>query len=172
MFELQKSALADLQAKKRVDLTPENYHTQIKRFFLLIFLFTLSIAGVILLILGINTISISIALFCLITCGITIRSLHKRIRTTSIKGNTIIINSLDNKPVVTSIRSVRSVKSKMFLGFEWTTFKYKLDGQKYYSLILNRSNDLPFSTETFIKKAIVMSKKEKANRKPGSVATN
>lgn len=172
MFKKQKSILTRLNEQKRVDLTPRNYSSKIKQLFTALLIITLCINALLILSVGVTILSLVFCLINLGVCSLFIRSLYKTIRSTSIKGGTIILNTIDHKSTVTSLRSVGSIKSKQFLGMEWTTFKYKLDGQKIYVGILNRSVDLPFNTGTLINKAIVLNKKEKANHKPGSVATN
>ena len=97
--------------------------------------------------------------------------LKKSAKATSLKGDTIIFNSLDNKSSVTSIRSIRKIRSKTALGIQWTRLSYMLDGVPRSAVILNRIANSRMNPELTLRKALEINKK-KANHKPGPVATN
>ena len=87
----------------------------------------------------------------------------KKIKETIIKGDTLILNSLGKKSKVTSLRSIKNVKTRSFAGLQYTNLKYTLDGKKEMVVFIGRSSYLPFSPENTIKEAVKFSKKRKAN---------
>ena len=108
--------------------------------------------------------------FCIAASSIALfLYLRKKIQSTSVKGGTLILNTLDNKNKVTSLRSIKKIRTKSALGLQWTSLSYNLDGRDQNAIIVNKASAVPVLPETAIKKAIALNKKEKANHKPGPV---
>jgi len=94
----------------------------------------------------------------------------KKIKSATIKGDTLIVNSLNKKSKVASLRSIKNVKTKSFAGLQLTSLNYSLDGRVENALFIGHASYLPFSPENTIKEAVKLSKKRKANLKPGPVS--
>ena len=167
-----KPLLLKLYSNQRVDLAVKNYFSHLKIFIALTILFAISILGLFIyknhitystLFISIGTIFLLIGFI-----GYFVKNAHS----TSIKGDTLIIQSLSHKNIVTSIRSVKKITSLRIVGFQFTKLHYFLDGKKRTSLLINAPGTFPFSAAKFIQLAISKSKKTKANNKPGSVSLN
>lgn len=93
----------------------------------------------------------------------------KYFNTACIKGESLILTNFSSKSVVTSVNSVKEVKSYHLFNFQFTFLKYVLDGKSHLICVTGGRNGSTLSVENFIIQAKVWSKKKKANRKPGSV---
>ena len=165
----QRALLDLIFSRKRVDITSKNYLRSVKQFLSACSLCSVVSVGLLLWFVGLNYLSIviSVVIFSL-TLALT-RFLTKNIRSTSVKGDTLILTSVDKNSAVTSIRSLKKIKTTNFLGFEITKLNFNLDGRNRSSIIINRQGSYPFTPEHSIRKAYELSKKQKANHKPGSV---
>ena len=97
------------------------------------------------------------------------------------------MNNIKNQSCVTSIRSIRRVKTSRFLGIYRTELVFHLDGSRQKAVFYNLASTLPVTPETSIKRAIKIShlnremakaqivhlererEKQKANHKPDPV---
>jgi len=171
-MQAKKHLLYRLLNRKRVGVSPKNYLKKL-RFISLFFLFVVISLSVInayingLTYLGILT--SGAALILVLGAGCYFQCYAK---STAVKGDNLIINSLSNPSCVTSLRSVRNVRTKSFLGIQWTNLNYNLDGITKKVVILNRATSVTVPPEMAIKKAIRLSKKQKANHKPDPVTVN
>lgn len=161
--------LTSLNNRKRVDITPTNYLLATKVILLLLLLTSAFIGGFILFNKGITWTSLAISGSIGLSTLILVYYLYRHVRSVAIKGDSLILVNLNKKSAVMSLRSIKNVRSKLFLGLQITTIQYKLDGKKDSSVIFSRTRSLPASQESVIKHAIAQVKKSKANHKPGSV---
>ena len=175
-----------LLRRKRIDFSPNKYFKRLKTY--LFFLISIAVLS------GVYVIfSIGLSYTALLICfGIALTSLTifyslKKTKTTSVKGDTLIMNNINNQSCVTSIRSIRKVKTTRFLGIFRTELIFYLDGVKRKALFYNLASSLPVTPETSIKRAIKISQlkrrlakaqilelekikeKQKANHKPDPV---
>jgi hypothetical protein len=160
-----------LIANERITLFDKNYFRRLKLSLigllivssaLISTLFFLDILSVTLLLLcGGSTFGLFLLLFILL----------RRTRSASIKGDTLILNGLRTKPTVTSIRSVRKARTYRILWLHCTILHYSLDGRLYTSLLFGNPPGASITLDTVILHAVRWNKKQKANHKPGSVAT-
>jgi len=67
------------------------------------------------------------------------------------------MNDINNQSCVTSIRSIRKVKTTRFLGIYKTEITFHLDGLKQTVLFYNLTSSLPATPETSIKRALKIS---------------
>lgn len=169
-MQSHRAFLELLTQKKRVEITPLNCLHRLKVLALVLLLFTVSISSLLLFQYGVTFLTLSSALVLLLVTGIVIYYFRMRFKSLAIKGDTMIINSFDNKACVTSIRSIKTVRTSTIFGFHWTSIDFKLDGVTRSCLFINRISSVPVTPEIAIKKALQLSKKRKANHKPGSVA--
>ena len=165
----QRALLDRLYARKRVRITPKNYLKSVKRVISTCFIFLAVIIGISLWALNFNYLSIAISVVIVCIAFKLFNFVTQNLRSTSIKGDALILTSINKRSVVTSIRSLQKIKSFHFIGLELTKMKYNLDGKECSSIIINREGAYPFSPERSIRKAYELSKKQKANYKPGSV---
>lgn len=169
-MQSHRAFLELLTQKRRVEITPLNCLQRLKVFGLVMVLFTVSLSSLLLFQYGLTFFTLSSALvLLLVTLGV-IYYFRIRIKSLAIKGDMMIINSFDNKACVTSIRSIKTVRTNTIFGFQWTNIDFKLDGVTRSCLFVNRISSVPVSPEIAIKKALQISKKRKANHKPGSVS--
>ena len=76
---------------------------------------------------------------------------------------------MNNKTYLTSIYSLRGLKSRTFLTFQITTFNYFLDGSYKKVILIGTKNFSPVTPEKSIRKAKEIQESKKANHKPDSV---
>ena len=156
--------------RKRVGISPKNYLKKLRN---ITFIF-----------LGITALSFTLNFYlngltytgligcvcCLGIIGSVGFYFQRYAKSTAVKGDTLILNSIKKKEsCVTSLRSVKEVKTISFLGLHWTNLQYKLDGVSKKVIIFNRASSVIVRPEIAIKKAIRLSKKQKANHKPDPV---
>lgn len=159
-----------LYNRKRVSVTPRNYLKRCKLFMLLHFVFMSAVIGLLFWILGITVLSIAITLAIAFISISSFAYFAKKTKSVAVKGDTLILNSFDKRSCVTSLRSIKNVHTSSLLGIQLTRLNYKLDGLTRSTVVINRSWAVPSTPEQLIKKAIQLSKKKKANHKPGSVS--
>ena len=159
-----------LLSRERIDLTSKNYFSMLRNIslttFLLIILFDvmlMSYFDISLIVQGINLVILGLV-------GLSLLKLLKKTSSTSIKGDTLILKNSSNMPCVTSVNSIKRIKTVSVLFIQITYLYYNLDGKNRKTYIFTRKNAYSFTPEYLLKKAIELSKKQKANHKPGSVA--
>lgn len=158
-----------LVSRKRVDITTKNYFSFIRGMSILLFLFIVLVNCTFLYFNEVNFLSVGISTGNLLLFGMIFRNILKNTSSTSIKGDTLILNSSNNKPCVTSLRSIKRIKSFTFFTIQITQLYYNLDGRDRKTFIFTRKNAYSYSPENLLRKAIKLSKKQKANHKPGPV---
>ena len=166
----KKAFLEDLYGKKRVNVSPKNYLKKVNRALTLLLVSLGSINLFILFSFEITFLNIGFLVFINLTLGYNYFSFKRTIKSTIIKGDALIINSLDNTSKVASLRSVKKVSTKSILGIQWTNIAYSFDGVTQKARFISRTKRLPFLPESTMRAAIKMSIKRKASLKPGPVA--
>ncbi len=163
--------LDQLYNRKRVRITPKDYLKRC-RLYIMLHLMVIAIALFLLLsAIGVTFLSLGIS-GVIIASSIGLCYLFlKRTKSVAVKGDTLILNSINKQSCVTSLRSIKEVNTNTVLGLHLTRLDYKLDGVNRSTLVVNRSWAVPSTPEQLIKKAIQLSKRKKANHKPGSVLT-
>lgn len=158
-----------LRKDDRVFLTPLGYLSRVKLgCFVLIVACAASISllvlnlGITFQVLGISLMSILItALFC--------NFLYKNSRAASIKADNLIVKTFKNKSILAPLGSIRSMKTRSFLGLRCTRISFRIDGHTTSFIILSNAMKTQ-SPESLLRNEIHHSKQKKmVNHKPGSV---
>ena len=142
--------------RKRIDFSSDNYFKHLKTAFLFLFSIAMLSSFYVIFSYGLTYPALLIC-FGIIVASLTIYYPLKRTRTTSIKGDTLIMNDINNQSCVTSIRSIRKVKTTRFLGLYKTEITFHLDGLKQTVLFYNLTSSLPATPETSLKRALKIS---------------
>ena len=168
----RRQILLKLLNRERVRITPENYLSRLKLSFVV---FTVLSALTITLVLFTNEKSLLLTGVCAVISLASIFLIYylaKNLNSASIKGDTIIINSLTKPSKVASLRSVRRVKTQNVLGISMTKINYSLDGKNNTVMFVDTARSMPIKPDVILNNAIKRSKKRKANHKPGPVTVN
>ena len=171
MFERRKILLM-LGNKERVAVTPENYLARLK-----VFLITFGLTSLLLLVTLFLTktplaIILPVCFAIILSCAIVFAFIIKNLNAAFIKGDSLIVHSLNRPIQVTSLRSIRKVNTTNALGLSLTKINYSLDGRKNVVRFVRMSHKLQTKPSAILNKAILKSKKRKANHKPGPVTVN
>src|SRR5690606_12274084 len=158
--------LSQLLSRKRVDVTSKNYINQIRMISFLFFALIVAFISVYLYLTDLTLITIGVAVASLVVFGGILFLLRKQISGTAIKGDTLILNKDNKRFCVTSLRSIKEIKTFSFFVFQVTKLYYKLDGRTQSTLIFTVKNRYQFTPETLLRHAVILSKKQKANHKP------
>ena len=158
-----------LLSRKRVDITKKNYFTLIRGISFVLFLFIVLTNITFLYYNRLTYFSLAISGGSILIFGFVFRKLLKNTSSTSIKGDTLILNNSHNRSCVTSLRSIKRVKTASLFNIHVTHLYYNLDGRDRKTLIFTRKRAFTYTPEKLLKKAIELSKKQKANHKPGPV---
>ena len=148
----QKDLLNHILKGDRVELVSSKAFQLIKISFLLVL-----ITSVVLFLnfFSPNKLSISSFLaFCLIsTLFIGIYAfLYNRLKVASLKGDMIIIRALNNRTYVTSLSSIRRMKTYTFLGIHFTNLNIHLDGRTRKVTLISSVAFFPLSPEKSIRR--------------------
>lgn len=169
----ERSAFARMQERKRVDITPKNYLTRCQRVLIAELLLTGIISGSVLYFLGVTFLTLGISVSIMMVCAAICLYIRNKTKAVAVKGDNLILNSFDNRSLVTSLRSIKSVHTSHLLIFHYTSLQFKLDGIDRKTIMINRPWAVEARPDVLIKKAIALSKEnreKKANHKLGSVA--
>lgn len=161
--------LSQLLSRKRVDVTSKNYISQIRTITFIFFALIVSFISFYLYSTDLTLSTIAIAGASMAILGGILYLLRKQISGTAIKGDTLILSKDNKKFCVTSLRSIKDIKTFSFLVFQVTKLYYKLDGRTQSTLIFTVKNRYQFTPETLLRHAVMLSKKQKANHKPDPV---
>ena len=166
----RKDLINSIIQRKRVDITSTNYRKITKAMLLLAT--TAFIAAAIYILIS-TRLTYGLLFFAGAVTGASLTILYylyRHIQAASLKGDTLILSSLNQKNKVTSVRSIKKVKTSSFLGIQFTDMVYNLDGSNNRAIIITLASRAAVKPEKFIKKAMQISLKERANHKPGSVS--
>jgi len=119
---------------------------------------------------GVTYFSLGVSFGLVALSFVIVRYISKHSQTVAIKGDNLILNSMNHKSSVMPIRCVKSAKTRRFLGSCFTTLHYTMDGRsKWVFMITKNCENNP---DIVLMEAKDSSKKnKKANHKPGSVIT-
>jgi hypothetical protein len=158
--------------RDRTEITPRDYFKHCTAHIILQIFLGLSLGASMLVWLGVSFVSIAIAVaLASIPALLCLRFRHKT-RRVIVKGDTLILKNYHKRSLVTSLRSVKKVRTFRLPGVYVTRLEYNLDGVNRSTVIVNRSWTVAHTPEQLMRKAIDLSRKErkkKANHKPGSV---
>lgn len=87
------------------------------------------------------------------------RNIYRKLSEISVQGDDLIISNLE-KNRVTSVNSIRSIKSRKIGSAKFTSLKYRLDGIEHSALTLTNSEESP---GTLLKSFQTRKKNKKAN---------
>ncbi len=164
------SLLKRLEKREKIHVTPSHYLRKWNLFFLFLTFFAIILDVLIIYKIGKSFLTVGLVLVVTFTPLLAIYYLRKHVSAAYMRGDTLIFKSFDNSSKVTSLRSVRKVKSKKLLGFKCIRLEYNLDGMYNSVIILNSPTSRASSADKLLADAIDWSKKRKANHKPGPVA--
>lgn len=152
-----------IRSNKRVVLAPGRSLARLKAVLIIILSLTM-IGGFSFALLQKGPLYVSLlsAVVALIAAAM-IYHLGKRVRSASLKGDTLILKGINNKSCVTSIRSVRNVRTYNLFGVPCTTLRYNLDGKTHTSILFGNPPGASISVEHYLRNAMQGSKKQKAN---------
>lgn len=152
-----------LTASERISLTCPHYFKNLKTYLLVFSLIIVGSIALILSFLGASITTLIIALISIFLAYFIIRYFARNIQASLIKGGTLIFTDLNQRSYVTSIRSLKNVRSVHLGSIQLTRLKYQLDGITRKAIIINNDNFIPFNTDRFLLKAREIYKKQKAN---------
>lgn len=100
-----------------------------------------------------------------------IRKMQKLLASAALKGDALILNTIDNKNCVTSIRSIRKIKTNKIGNRIITALHYNLDGSSRKAVLVStlKNTEEPSPSE-MIKSAQRYFKNKRQIYKPGSVS--
>lgn len=158
-------------SKYRLRVTKKGYIQAARRNIFILFVSGTFLSISTLLFLGKNFESLIVASFIEFVFLITTVYLFKKIRSASIKDGFLLMKTASKVSKVTSLRSIKNLKTKTILGIQITKLRYNLDGGNHTGVIINTANSKHSSPEALIKKELfAYEEKKKANHKPGPVA--
>lgn len=147
---------------KKVDLSPTNARRKVWFYILTSIIVFSSISGLFIYNKGLNWSSLFVCFTLFAFLGITIILVLKDYSLVSVKsGNLIISDIKKEKNLVTSIRSVRKLKTTRVGRVHFTSFNYHLDGRNRRAVILKRVPLSDLAPEVVLRK--LKEEKEKAN---------
>ncbi len=158
-----------LLSRKRVDVTCSNYLSNVRNSLFAIFSGILLLNAYYLSIKGVDFLTLGLVGLNLLFFALLFIKIRRSTSATSVKGDTLILNNSNQKHCVTSIRSINKIHTTNILMFRITKFTFKLDGRNRSTILITRKSPFSFSPEHLLKKAIELSRKQKANHKPGPV---
>jgi len=159
----RKSWFKQLLSADRISLTSPHYFKRIRIFLTCYVLLSLGLIGALLYSLEITLITLTLATAILISILLLIAFCSKKLFSSALKGGTLILRDMKHRNHITSLRSLKKVKSIRFGIFQLTTIQFKLDGIVRSGVIINSDYHIPFNTDRFLLKAIDLYKKQKAN---------
>ena len=168
----RRQILLKLLNKERVSVTPKNYLNRLKLSFMVFGIISALAISFVLLTNEKSFLTTGICAISSLICIFVIYYSARNLSSAAIKGDSLIMNSLTNPSKVTSLRSIRRVKTQGALGVSVTKINYSLDGRNNTVMFVSASRALPTQPNVILKNAIKKSKKRKANHKPGPVTVN
>lgn len=171
-MQKRRQILLQLLNKQRIVIAPENYFFRLKVFIGLVAAICIFIVGAILYSDIRSFISIGVSGLITISSVAIIYYSLKKLKSAAIQGDTLIIQSIDGNSKVTSLRSIRKVKTRSALGISMTNINYSLDGQSNSVVFIDMAHTMPLKPDVILNNAIEKSKKRKVNHKPGPVTVN
>lgn len=171
-MQKRRQILLKLLNKQRVFIAPENYFFRLKVFIGLLATICIFIVGAILYNDIRSFVSIGVSSLIILSSVAIIYYSLKKLKSAVIQGDTLIVQSIDGNSKVTSLRSIRKVKTRSAFGVSMTKINYSLDGQTNNVVFINMAHTMPLKPDVILNNAIEKSKKRKVNHKPGPVTVN
>ena len=152
-----------------MNLTPPTYLSQVKLFLTLFIVATISVVTIAFIFEGITYQSLLFSVAYVAGSGFVMYFVCKHSQTASIKGDSLILNALNKRSTVMSIKGIKKIKARSLLFVYFTSMHYNLDGRMKTIYFVTQSLDstAPEKTVKIILKDL--KGKKKANHKPGSV---
>lgn len=114
---------------------------------------------------------ILVCCFSLLISFLVIRNTQKSLASAALKGDALILNTIDNKNCVTTLRSIRKIKTNKIGNRTITALHYNLDGTlKKAVLVSSYENTFESTPSEVIKSAQRYFKNKRQIYKPGSVS--
>lgn len=158
------------QTEGRINFTSSKYLSKVKTFLGIFVLVMVFIISFIIITKGITYLTLIASALSAISAYIFLSYIYSHTHSAALKGDTLILNSMDHKSLVMSVSSVKEIKSRCVMGICWTSIKYIFDGKRGWVFII--TNNLTTSPEQSVSDAIELKEEnKKANHKPGSVIT-
>lgn len=159
-----RATVALLLERKRVEITPSNYLQRCRKHMSVQLLLTLLASAATIYLMGLSFISLGISATLLIFTILSSMYFRRHTKSLAVKGDALILNSFNRRSLVTSLRSVRKIRTRNVLGLHITRLDYNLDGRNRSTLVVNRSWAVPSTPERLLKKAIALSNKERIKK--------
>lgn len=138
--------------------------------FLIVSLLSLSIIHFSLLqFFGLSILSVSLTLFSLLICAISLRKTYLSLAAAALKGDTLILKSINDTNCVTSIRSIRKINTHKIGNTTITSIHYKLDGSTKKAVLVS-DTDKDLQPSEAIRSAQRYFKNKRQIYKPGPVS--
>lgn len=145
--------------KKRVRVTPRHYRRNVKVTFIIISLLLLGFFFGISIKSGDKIVIFASALLSFLLILSLIYFTITYFKSIALKGDSILIKSLLNKNMVTSVRSITNVKSRQIVGLTFTMLRFNLDGKSNCIYLVNRTKSLLFMPDVLLRRALQEYKK-------------
>lgn len=150
--------------RDRTEITPRDYFKHCTTHLILHFVLGLALGSALIVWLGVSFISLGLAIaLASIPALLCLRFRHKT-RRVIVKGDTLILKNYHKRSLVTSLRSVKKVRTLCLPGIYITRLEYNLDGVTRSTLIVNRSWAVVNTPEQLMRKAIDLSRKERIKK--------
>lgn len=118
---------------------------------------------------GLSILSVSITLTSLFVWLLFIRKTYFSLAAAALKGDTLILKSINDTNCVTSIRSIRKINTRKIGNTTVTSIHYKLDGSTKKAVLVSDSDDELQPSEA-IRSAQRYFKSKRQIYKPGPVS--
>lgn len=160
-----RATVALLLERKRVEITPLNYLQRCRVHMSVQLLLTVLASTAMIYAMGMNFLSVGIGAGLLIFAILSSIYFRKHTKSLAVKGDALILNSFNRRSLVTSLRSVRNIRTRQILGLHITRLDYNLDGRNRSTLVVNRSWAVTSTPERLLKKAIALSNERRKKGK-------
>jgi hypothetical protein len=151
----KKIILSKISNQERIHLTSGKRKQTTQKILLTYLLINVAVITTYLILHGL-TWNIAIITGILSLLIIPIFQLLKKVSDISIKGEHMMINQFNYPCKVTSLKSIKDVKTKRFMRFTWTSLSFNIDGNRQKIILLKKikpDGNLPEVLINFIKDA-------------------
>ncbi len=151
----KKIILSKISNQERIHLTSGKRKQTTQKILLTYLLINVAVITTYLILHGL-TWNIAIIIGILSLLIIPIFQLLKKVSDISIKGEHMMINQFNYPCKVTSLKSIKDVKTKRFMRFTWTSLSFNIDGNRQKIILLKKikpDGNLPEALINFIKDA-------------------
>ena len=156
--------ITSLIKRDRTEITPKDYFKKFTRLIILQFCVGVALSALIILWLGVTFASLFIGVFLVIVPLVIALRFRTKTRRVLVKGDSLILKNYQKRSLVTSLRSIKTVRTYCLPGIHITRLVYNLDGRDKKVMIINSSWAVVNTPEKLIRKAMHLSKEEKRKR--------